>query len=124
MQSCTATVTHSYLKTSVFILYYSRCSFFISSFLSFSLPSSHELFHIFISKHDCTPLHFYKGCIQSNQQLAHSRLMHSIHCGSTKFSYQVLERRPARDFNRLCRTAKHKKFEGTEHSTCIYKSLS
>jgi hypothetical protein len=35
--------------------------------------------------------------IQSNRQLALSRLMHSIHCGSAIFTYQALERRPARD---------------------------
>jgi hypothetical protein len=34
MQSRTTTVIYSYLKTSVFISYYSRCSFFVSRFLS------------------------------------------------------------------------------------------
>jgi hypothetical protein len=35
MQSRTTTVIHSYLKTSAFISYYSRCSFFPRYFLSF-----------------------------------------------------------------------------------------
>jgi hypothetical protein len=49
----------------------------LSFFLSF-FPSIYSLFHAFISESDCTPLQsFYEGSIQSNQQLALSRLMHS-----------------------------------------------
>jgi hypothetical protein len=67
-------------------------SFFLPSFLSF-FPSAYALFHTLTSERDCTPLRcFYKVCIQSNQQLALSRLMHSIHCGNAIFSYQALER--------------------------------
>jgi hypothetical protein len=37
------------------------------------------LFNTFISERDCTPLQlFYKDCIQSKQQLALVRLMHSV----------------------------------------------
>jgi hypothetical protein len=72
----------------------------ISAFLSCFLSphSSYALFRIFISESDCTPLQcFYKGCIQSNQQLALSLLMHSIHCGSAVFPYQALEIRQAQE---------------------------
>jgi hypothetical protein len=59
---------------------------------------SYPLIHIFISEHDCTPLQcFYKGCIQSNQQMALSQLMHSIHCSSAVFPYQAHDRRPAQE---------------------------
>jgi hypothetical protein len=62
----------------------------------FFFPLCCALFHTFISERDCTPLQcFYKGCIQSNQKLALSRLMHSIHCGSAVFPYEALERRSA-----------------------------
>jgi hypothetical protein len=51
-----------------------------------------------MSERDSNPLQcFYKGCIQSNQQLALSRLMHSIHCGYAIFPYQALEGRPAQE---------------------------
>jgi hypothetical protein len=50
------------------------------------------LFQTFISERDCSPLQcFYKVCTQSNQQLALSRLMHSMHCGSAVFPYQALK---------------------------------
>jgi hypothetical protein len=72
-------------------LYYAVVlSFFLRTFLLFSFPTFYALFYTFISERDCTPLQcFYKGCIQSNQQLALSRLMHSIHCGSAIFPYQA-----------------------------------
>jgi hypothetical protein len=90
MQSRT-TVIRSYLKTSVFISYYSRCFFIVHFFL----PSS---IHTFIPERNCTPLEcFYKGCVRSNQQLALSRLMHSIYTGSVIFPYQALERRSAQE---------------------------
>jgi hypothetical protein len=85
MQSHTTNI-HSYLKTSVLISYYNRCSNWwpCCSFLSFFFHSSYILFYTFMSNHDCTPLQvFYKGSIQSNQQLALSRLTHSIQCDST-----------------------------------------
>jgi hypothetical protein len=71
--------------------------------LAFFFLSSHALLHTFISERDCTLLQcFYKGCFQSNEQLALSQLMHSMHCGSAVFPYQVLERRTAQQtFNRL-----------------------
>jgi hypothetical protein len=92
MQSRTTTVIHSYLKTSVVISYF---SFFVSSLLSFFLsPMPYSI----PSEHDCTLLQcFYISCIQSNEQLALSRLMHSIHCGSAIFPYQALETRPAQE---------------------------
>jgi hypothetical protein len=64
-------------------------------FLSFCFTSFCAFFHTFIFECDCTPLQwFYKGCIQSNQQLVLSRLMHSMPCGSAVSLYQALERRP------------------------------
>jgi hypothetical protein len=39
---------------------------------------------------------FLQGCMQSNHQLALSRLMHSIHC-SMVCPYQALERIPAQE---------------------------
>jgi hypothetical protein len=90
MQSRTTTVINSYSKTSVFISHYCRCSFFV--------PSCRSLFHTFISERDCTILQcFYKGCIQSNQQLTLGRLVHRMHCGSAIFPYQALERRTAQE---------------------------
>jgi hypothetical protein len=79
-------------------LYFVLHMFILRSFFSFFYPSSHTPFHTFIFERDCTPLQcFYKGCIQLNQQLALSRLMHSIHCGSAIFPYQALERRPVQE---------------------------
>jgi hypothetical protein len=70
----------TFLKASVIISYYSRCSnWYVHLFLFFSL----FLIHTFVSEWDCTPLQcFYKGCTQSNKWL----LMHTIHYGSTIFS--------------------------------------
>jgi hypothetical protein len=94
IQSHRPTFVHYYLKTSVFISYYCRYSFFVS----FLFPSSYALFHTIIPQCNCIPLQcLYKGCIQSNQQLALTRLMHSIHCGSNIFSYQALGGRPAQE---------------------------
>lgn len=50
--------------------------------------------------HDCS----YKGCTQSNQQLARSRLMHSIRYSGAVFPYQALDRRPTQEPNVLCGT--------------------
>jgi hypothetical protein len=100
MQSRTTNVV-LLLKTSVFISYLFR----ISSFLSFVFLSSYVFLHTFISERDCTLLQcFYKGCTQSNQQLALSLLMHSIHCGSAVFPYQALKR-SAQETDKLCGTA-------------------
>jgi hypothetical protein len=62
---------------------------------------------------------FYKVCIQSNQQLALSRLMHSIHCRSAIFPYQALGRRLAQETSIGCAGRHNKKFEGIEHWPCI-----
>lgn len=119
MWSSTTTVTQSYLDISVLILYYSRCSFFIPSF-----PASYCSFHIFTSEHDCTPLHFYKCFTQWIQQLilvcqciAYTAVALHFHTKCFK------EDQHKKVFNRLCKTAEHKKFYGTEHSTCIFRSL-
>jgi hypothetical protein len=73
-----------------------------------------------ISECDCTPLQcFYKGYIQSNQQLALSRLMHSKHCGSAIFPYQALQRRQAQETLLGCAGLHNEKFEGTENSPCV-----
>jgi hypothetical protein len=64
--------------------------------LSFFFPLSYALFHTFISECDCTPLHcFYKGCVQSNQQLVLCQFLRNIQWGSTIFPYEALERRRA-----------------------------
>jgi hypothetical protein len=115
MQSRTTTVTHSYLKTSVFISYYNRCSnwqpssvILASKRRIYSSPSSCASFQTFIFERDCTPLQcFHKGCIQSKQQLILSRLMHSIHCGSAVFPYQALESRKAQE-TLICCAGPHK----------------
>jgi hypothetical protein len=121
MQSYTTTITHSYINTS-----YSRCSFFIPSLFSFFFPSSYALFQAFISEHDCTPLKcFYKGCIQSNQQLALTQIMHSIHCGDAIFPYKVHERRPAQKTLIGCVGLHNSKLGGTEYRirACINRTF-
>jgi hypothetical protein len=66
------------------------------------------------------PLHcFYRGCIQSNQQLAGSQLMHSIHYISAVYPYQVRERRPAQDTLIGCAELHNKIFEGIEYLLSI-----
>jgi hypothetical protein len=78
----------------VFISYYIKSYKWQPSFL----PLAHALLHTFIYESDCTPLQcFYKGCIQSNQQLALSRLMHRIYYGSAVFPYQALESTAAQE---------------------------
>lgn len=68
--------THSYFKTPVFILL--QKEFFFPSFLSF--VSSFTIFHTFIIHHDVTQLQYvYKGYMQSNKQMAFSRLNHSMY---------------------------------------------
>jgi hypothetical protein len=70
--------------------------------------------YAFTSLCEFTPfLCFYKGCTQSNQQLALSQLMHRIHCSSAIFPCQ--ERRPAQETLTGC-MGLHKKFKSTEHS--------
>jgi hypothetical protein len=93
----------SYVAATVLYAYFHGCSKVISftaEACGSNIPFSFVLCLIpyLISEHDCTPLQcFYKGCIQINQQLALSWLMHSIHCGSTIFPYQVFERRPTEE---------------------------
>jgi hypothetical protein len=90
MQSCTTLTIHSYLKTSVLIQYV-----FLPYLLPFFFLSHCAFFHTFTSEHHCTPVQcFYKGWIESNQQLALSLLIHNIHCGSSVFPYKV-HKRPA-----------------------------
>jgi hypothetical protein len=82
-------------------LYILQQVFFLSSFYLLFFSLTYALFHASISQRDYTPLQlFYKDCTQSNQQLSPSSLMYSIHCGSSVFPFQVLERRPAQDFKR------------------------
>jgi hypothetical protein len=71
----------------------------LSSFFPFFFfPSSYALCHTFISECDCFPLQcFYEDCTQSNQELALSQLMQSLHCRSSIFPYDVRERRPAQE---------------------------
>jgi hypothetical protein len=115
-QSLTTTVTHS---CKYFVLQQIFLPFFI--FLSF-FPSSYALLHS-TSGRDCTPWQCSsKGSIQSNQQMALSRLMHSIHCGSAIFPYQALETRLAQETLTGCAGLHNKKFEGTEHSPRMWKT--
>jgi hypothetical protein len=61
-------------------------------------PLSYALFYTFISEHVCIPLQcFYKGGMQSNQQMALSCLMHIIHCSITIFPYHAFESRLAQE---------------------------
>jgi hypothetical protein len=85
-------------------------SSFVSFFLFFFLHSMPYSI-IFVSERDCTPLQcFYKGCVQSNQQVALNRLMHNIHYSSTIFPYQAKE-------TLICSAGlRNKEFEGIEHS--------
>jgi hypothetical protein len=72
--------------------------FFVRSSRYFFFTSSYALLYTFISKCDCTSLQCcHKGCMQSNQQLALSRLMHSIYRGSAVFPYQALESRQVKE---------------------------
>lgn len=81
---------HSHLKTSLFRTN-AAVRLFLLLLMSFFSPSFCTLFLTFISESDCSPYEtFYKGSIHSNQQLAVSRLMHNIHCGSTIFPCQAL----------------------------------
>jgi hypothetical protein len=98
----------------------------VSTFLSFfflenfsPLPS-YNLQDNFTFKHHCTPLQcFYKGSIQSYQQLALNWLMHSTQCDSTIFPYKELENRLAHETS-LCGMTLHTiKIQGTEHSLYI-----
>jgi hypothetical protein len=97
-------------------------SSFLFFWLCFFSPCSCALLCTFISKRDCTQLQcFYKGCTQSNQQLALSRLMHCIRCDRAVFLYQELERRPVQEIVGLIGRAgqRNRKFDVTEHSLCV-----
>lgn len=92
--------------------------------LSFFVPLSYALSHTFTTnKLHCTPLQwFYKSCIQSNHQLALSRLMHCTHCSNAAFPVPVLCKYiSTRDFNRLCEIFMHSNC--TIPSKCIYVCL-
>jgi hypothetical protein len=83
-------------------------------FLSF-FSSSCVLFHTLISECDCTSLQcFYKRCIHSNQQLALSPLMHSIHCSST-VSIPRAWKKMAQETLIGCVGLHNKKFKVIEH---------
>jgi hypothetical protein len=60
--------------------------------------------------------------MQSNQQLALSRLMHIIHLGNTIFPDQALERRPVQETLNGCAGLYNGKFSSTEHSSCLIKA--
>jgi hypothetical protein len=84
----------------------------LSSFLPF-FRSCSTCLHFWTWLYSITM--FLQRPVQSNQQLALSRLMHSIHWGNAMFPCQTIERRPARE------TLKGvgdwvTKFEDTEHS--------
>jgi hypothetical protein len=95
MQSRTTTIIHSHLKISLYLVL-QQVSIYLYFFFSFSFVLC--LIPYFISERDCTPLqYYYKGCIQSNQQLTLSFLMHTIHSSSATYPYQELERRTAQE---------------------------
>jgi hypothetical protein len=56
-----------------------------------------------------------QGRIQSNQQLARSRLMHGIHCGSAIFQYPAFGRRTAQETLMGFMGLRNKKSGGSEH---------
>jgi hypothetical protein len=91
-----------------------------SLFPTYSLfvPLPYDLLRTFLSERACTPFRCcYEGCIQSNQQLSLSRLMHSIHRGGAVFLYQGLERTPTQGTNRL-HGLHNRKFEGIRDRPC------
>jgi len=58
-------------------------------------------------------------CVQSNQQLCLSSLMHSIHCRSNTFTNQALERISSQETLIGCgRMGNIKKLKGTAHLPC------
>jgi hypothetical protein len=74
-------------------------------FLSFFLPLSYALFHIFyLSRTAFRDSVFTKAVDLHNQNglLLPILLMPSVHCGLAAFPYKALE---SRDFNRLCGAA-------------------
>jgi hypothetical protein len=78
--------------------------------------SCDALSHTIIFKSDCTPLQcFYKGCTQSNQQLALSPLMHSIHWIALYFHTKCLEKL-AQETLIDCTGLHYIKFKSVEHS--------
>lgn len=100
-----ANVIHSAWKTSVFLSYYSRCSFL--HYFLFSFSSSYASFHTVPSFLNVTVLHyniFAKTVYQ--WQLALSRLMRGIYCGSAVFPGD-------------CAALHNIKFEVIKHSACI-----
>jgi hypothetical protein len=108
---------HTLLPDSISFYFTQEQVFFLHFFLSFLFPS----FHAFIFEKDCTLLQcYYKGCIQSNQQLARSRLMNIIHSGSIIVPYHALGRRPAQETLTGPAGLHTIKFQGTEHSPCVW----
>jgi hypothetical protein len=94
---------HALLLENISLYFVLKQVFFLRSFFLSFPPSSYALLHTLTFEHDCTALQYhYMGCIQSNQQLALGRLMHSIHCASTIFPYQTLERRQAQETSIGC----------------------
>jgi hypothetical protein len=89
---------YTFILVNVSLYFVLQQIFFLHSSLFFFFPSSYALYHTFISECDCFPLQcLYEDCTQSNQELALSQLMQSLHCRSSIFSYDVRERRPAQE---------------------------
>jgi hypothetical protein len=71
-----------------------------AGFLSFFLSLPSAFLHTFLSECDCIPLQcLYKGSVQSNEQLAVSRLLHNLYCGTAVFPYHGLDGRQAHETN-------------------------
>jgi hypothetical protein len=58
--------------------------------------------------------------VQANEQLALSRLMHIVRCGSAIFPHQALDRRPAQGTLMGCAGLIEKKIVSFEHAPLIY----
>jgi hypothetical protein len=87
----------------------SRCSnWWPSLFIFYFIPCLIPYLHIWICLYSVTM--FYKDCIQSNQQLALSQLLHSKHYTSTMFLYPAHDWRPAQETWVVCAGLHNKKY--------------
>jgi hypothetical protein len=112
MQSRTPTVLSTHTKTSSYRVPPVPSSFVsLSSFLlliSYSVPA-------FLNVTALPLQFFYKGCVQSNQVPACSRLMHSTRCGGAVCPYEAVGTRQAQGTLVGCAGLHNETLEDTEH---------
>jgi hypothetical protein len=101
-----------------------KCSFFLPFFISVVRPLSYLLFYSFISSltvlFSITIFLVRLYGVKSNEQLALSRLMHIVRCGSAIFPHQALDRISAQGTIMGCAGLIEKKIENFEHAPLIY----